>query len=416
MSVETVPCPSVAAVAPAAASARAEGATVALLDARAPGSWLRVGGGPLVLRHVRVLARQGVTRIGLVAGADAPALRAPRGVTLERVADPAPWAATASGPVLLVRASYLIDPRALEALRAAAPGHRLPASLDADAGLSAALVPPSRLAALWADAADAVPLPCLDLAAIDTHHQEQRTRVPLHLRAIDTAAAARGATWDLILATQKQVQDLPSEYIDPPFENAITYALCATAVTPNQVTYACFLIAVGIGLLFLRGDLLLGAALTYLVEWLDGVDGKLARVKLQFSKIGEFESAFDYFYENFWWFAITWAVAGLGHGFAAWQAGALLLASDLVCNILIAIWVLRGARCSLDEIAPIDARFRRIGGRRNIYCALFLAGFALGVPLATLCVVAAWAVTTATWYTVRLCLNWRRAPGLRPGV
>ncbi|MBI5366176.1 MAG: CDP-alcohol phosphatidyltransferase family protein [Planctomycetes bacterium] len=396
------------------------GLTTALIDARAPGAWLRVGGGPLVQRQVRVLARLGVKRFVLLCppertGRHVPA--APRGTELASGTDPAAWAAAAAatpGPVLAVRAEYLIDPRLCEELCRPGPERRLPGALDATTGLAAAALEATRLGAgLGWEYGPAATLPCVETAAIDLHHREQRTRVPLHLREIRTPSEARRATWDLILATQKKVQDLPSEYIDPPFENAITYALCATPVTPNQVTYACFLIAVGIGCLFLNGWFVLGAFLTYLVEWLDGVDGKLARVKLIFSKLGEFESVFDYFYENFWWFSITWATAGLGYGLDAWRAGGLLMAADLVENILVTIWSLRGARSSLDELGPLDARFRRIGGRRNIYCAMFLVGYLAGAPYGTLCAVAAWAVTTATWHSVRLVQNWRRAPGLR---
>ncbi|MBI3270756.1 MAG: CDP-alcohol phosphatidyltransferase family protein [Planctomycetes bacterium] len=395
-----------------AAAATLPTVSAAVLDARGAGAWLRVGGGPLVLRLARILARLGVRRLAVLAPADARELPAPSGATMERPASLRAW--TAERRVLLVDASVLIDPRALEALLRAPDLRRLPRSLETGAGgISAAVVAAVDAewqAGLFPGASDALPL--LDLQAIDTHHREQRTQVPLHLRELSTPAEARHATWELILATQKKVQDLPSEYIDPPFENALTYALCATPVTPNQVTYACFLVAVGIGCLFLRGELLLGAALTYLVEWLDGVDGKLARVKLQFSKIGEYESIFDYFYENFWWFSITWSVAGLGHGLGAWRAGGLLMACDLVENILVTLWSLRGARISLDELAPIDARFRRIGGRRNIYCALFLVGFLLGFPYETLWVVAGWAAVTAGYHTTRLALNWRRAPTL----
>lgn len=234
----------------------------------------------------------------------------------------------------------------------------------------------------------------LDLATIETYNAEMRAHVPLILRPVASEADAERATRDLVKLTQKKVLDLPAEYIDPPFEDAITLALSKTAVTPNMVSYACYAIASGIAALFWQGYLVAGAALTYLVEWLDGVDGKLARLKLQFSKLGTFDPTIDYVYENLWYAAI---MVHLG----AWEAGVTLIVSDTIWNIQHAL-AFRWFGKSLDDLGPAMRAFRKIGGRRNIYCAMFLVGFISGRPHETLWAVAAWSIVTIGVYAAAM--------------
>lgn len=239
--------------------------------------------------------------------------------------------------------------------------------------------------------ADATPL---DLAKIETYNVEMRAHVPLVLRPIATEEDAARATRDLVKLTQKKVLDLPAEYIDPPFEDALTLALSKTPVTPNMVSYTCYAIAIGIAALFWQGYLVTGAALTYLVEWLDGVDGKLARLKLQFSKLGAFDPVFDYFYENLWYAAIM-------VNLRAWEAGATLIVCDTIWNVQHAL-AFRWFGRSLDDLGPFMRAFRKIGGRRNIYCAMMLAGFIAGRPRETLWAVAAWSAATMTVYAAAM--------------
>jgi hypothetical protein len=51
----------------------------------------------------------------------------------------------------------------------------------------------------------------------------------------------------------------------------------------------------------LHGYFLTGAFLTVFIDILDGVNGKLARTKLQYSWFGKHEDIIDYFYENSWY-------------------------------------------------------------------------------------------------------------------
>ena len=67
---------------------------------------------------------------------------------------------------------------------------------------------------------------------------------------------------------------------------------------------------------------------------------------------------------------------------------------DLADNVAYALMDV-GRGLSLDNASPFLARFRLIGGRRNIYSWLFLVGFFLGFPTHVFFVAVVWAGITA---------------------
>jgi phosphatidylglycerophosphate synthase len=236
---------------------------------------------------------------------------------------------------------------------------------------------------------------------IDPFCAEIRGRSRPFLIKVRSAADAREATRFLIHSKQKKVMDFPAEFIDPPFENALTLLLVDTRVSPNMVTLFCLAVALIVTWLFWHGYFVAGALLTFLVEILDGVDGKLARTRLQYTKFGEHEDVVDYFYENSWYVALGVGLSKVAPGPLPVFLAALLVFSDTLDNVL---YTLAGKWCgkSIDLFSPFDAAFRRIAGRRNVYGWMFIVGFTLGFPLQTFAVVAVWAAVTALVHTVRL--------------
>ena len=82
-----------------------------------------------------------------------------------------------------------------------------------------------------------------------------------------------------------------------------------TPVTANQVSVVVVAIALGITALLAVGNLVLGALLMPLVNVLDGVDGRLARVKGTASNLGQLEHAFDLLYEHAWYVTFAWGAS-----------------------------------------------------------------------------------------------------------
>ncbi len=84
--------------------------------------------------------------------------------------------------------------------------------------------------------------------------------------------------------------ELANTYLQRPVAGVITYIAASTPVTPNQVTLLSTLsgIAGGIVLMTHPPSLASAAALLYLKDILDSVDGQLARATRQFSRRGRF--------------------------------------------------------------------------------------------------------------------------------
>jgi len=197
--------------------------------------------------------------------------------------------------------------------------------------------------------------------------------VPLHLLRVDDAHDEERA-WAVLLAhIQRRTQELPSRYFDIPFENRLVRLLAPTPISANQVTILTTLLGFVVAVLYLEGWLRSGVLLAILVEVLDGVDGKLARITRTTSRLGEQEHILDFFYENSWYLAlgIFFARHGLPH---APLAAAAMVAFDTTDNIAYALLDVKWGR-SLDNASPFLQRFRLIGGRRNIYTWIYLPGF-----------------------------------------
>jgi phosphatidylglycerophosphate synthase len=214
--------------------------------------------------------------------------------------------------------------------------------------------------------------------------------------------------WRLLIdRVSKRPADLIEKYVDPPIENWLVHQLCDTAVTPNQVTLLSIAFALAGASLFYQGQLFLGVLFAWIAIVLDGVDGKLARVKLMTSPIGKLEHLADFFYENAWYLALA---AHLSRTYApsAWKVGLAIITCDICDNMIAALFSLYKGR-TLDEMSSFDQRFRLIGGRRSIYLLILLAGFLLNAPLVAFQVVLGWAGLTVLIHLGRAVFHLLRA-------
>lgn len=373
----------------------------------------QVGGLPLVNRYMLEFSHLGVSDFHLCGVAEIPrqiqAARMPRDcrvhlfpLTSQEEILRVLW--QRRGDALLVRSDCLVDPRLLASLLQVPEPHWLRFPTASTESLPAAL-------RLTSASRDGQPFLGLDVwlrtsselcpAALNPYSPSHRGVVPFYVLPVTTPSEARTATQTLIRSTQKRALDLPAEHLDPLFENPLVSWLCTTPVTPNQVTLFATVVGAGITLLFLNGWLRLGILATYAVEVLDGVDGKLARTKLQTSRLGEMEHVLDFFVEQAWYASITFFLATSTGRAGVWWLGGGLMLCDIVDNLLYGMGKLY-LGTQLDELSPFDRKFRLIAGRRNIYCWMFLFGFLAGFPLQTLAVVALWSFITAATHGFRL--------------
>ena len=103
---------------------------------------------------------------------------------------------------------------------------------------------------------------------------------------IDTPADYQNAKKRLLTSLAGPGDGLVARHINRKFSRPITAWLSRTAVTPNQVTIASFLMALAGAVLFAVREPLWAGLTVQLASIVDGVDGELARLKLRTSAFG----------------------------------------------------------------------------------------------------------------------------------
>ena len=408
-------------------SASRRDAITALLDARCVAAWRVVGGIPLVTRLVRSLELAGVGTItiatdGSRTSADVKAREGRTLIVCTQLAPDAPLAEALTerghGPSVFTADATLVVDRRLIAALLDAKGSTVVFPVPADAAGTArvrlARLGRSELAIFgepWQAASAAVPL---DPASLDTWYEEMREPRAILLLDASTPDRAAAADETLVLEGQKGVMDGPARWIDPTFENAMLRALAPTRVTPNMVSVGGTAIGIFAALLLWQGLVGLALPLMLLVGWLDGVDGKLARLRLQYTRFGACEAYLDFFYENLWWFALT-AHLYPSQGDAALVAGGALVLGNLCAEGMLTLGF-KWLKTSLDLLTPFDKRFRLVAGRRNVYVWILVLATLAGSLWAGFVICAAWAVVTGLEHAARLAmaLASRRRPHSSP--
>ncbi len=206
---------------------------------------------------------------------------------------------------------------------------------------------------------------------------------------------------DLLLAsTQKGSLDLPA-MVHAPIEKFIAWALAGTKISPNMVTVLTTLVAWVATAMFAQGNFGFGLALALAVGVLDGVDGKLARLRFEFSRFGELEHWLDFFYEWSWWAAMAYYFSRSGLLPDAWRYFGLLALFEIVDGLAKLINIRSFGRL-IDEMSPFEGFVRVIGGRRNVYIWLMTVGAIVGKPEVTYQVLPFWQGLTALLHWIRL--------------
>lgn len=387
---------------------------LAVLNACHPGAWQRVGGVPLVARALFHLDQFGIKRVALLLNTEriSEDLKPwQKNLRIEplRVAEDIPGTLLAlkdPGPSLVyIDAAHLIDPRLIRALVVASePTLAYIDSSDREKETIRAGFLRREDLQIWLKhgKGDLIrQVRSLLPEDIDPFSPEIRGNLVPYFVEVHSRNDARKATSILIRSQQKQVMDLPAQFIDPPFENMLTRLLCNTPITPNIVTFLGVGVGVLVAWLFWHGHFWAGALTMFLVEILDGVDGKLARTKLRYTKLGQYEGLIDYFNETSWYVALGVGLRDTGLNPSPALLAGLLISSDTTDNVVYALankWYGK----TVDFFSPFDRAFRRIGGRRNIYGFMFIIGFSFGYPFQTFAIVALWAALTVSIHGLRL--------------
>ena len=177
-------------------------------------------------------------------------------------------------------------------------------------------------------------------------------------------------------------------------------------ITPNQVTAASLVLVFVAGVLFTRGEFAWGLLAGWIMTFLDTVDGKLARVTVTSTKLGNiFDHGIDLVHPPFWY--IAWGIglaldppviAGVALSTVFWIILAGYVGGRL-CEGAFQLWI---ARFSIFTWRPFDSWFRLIAARRNPNMIMLTASLLAGRPDLGLLAVAAWTALSTALLLVRL--------------
>lgn len=241
----------------------------------------------------------------------------------------------------------------------------------------------------------------IDVGQLPAYLPDQRRTLRPYWTPITNAEDQARAADFLIGATQKGVLDFPARYLHPIPEDRLTRWLAPTPITPNQITVLTGVLGFAATYLFATGAFGPALALALLVNVLDGVDGKLARVKLLTSRFGDrLDHVLDVTFEFSWYLGLGWGLMSLTGERWPLVAGFALIAIMLGCRAVSGIYKALSGRQIHDHTA-FDRAVRLVAGRRNIYVLILVAGWAVGSLGGAFRVTLGWGAATLAVYVAR---------------
>ncbi len=239
-----------------------------------------------------------------------------------------------------------------------------------------------------------------DITQINSYIPSMRKEVKPFWMNIDTKEDLIKAKKILILGANKGRNDLLATYVNKPIENFIVSRLANTRITPNQITILTNIVAYTSTFLFFGGYLLPASLLTFVVSFMDGVDGKLSRVKISSSNIGKMEHAFDFLFEHSWYIALA---IYLSNTFGAMPIllSTFILLFDGFSSYSGSAFGKGITNRPLQDYGRIEQLFRKFDGRKNSYIIFILIGAIFNIPLYSLIAISVWSLVSAIFYSSR---------------
>jgi CDP-L-myo-inositol myo-inositolphosphotransferase len=235
---------------------------------------------------------------------------------------------------------------------------------------------------------------------ITTYKSDMRKNVPIYVYTFHQHNDFKSVKKLLVKNTQKGTLDFIAWYFNRYFENSFVYLLANSRITANQVTIIVNICGFFVLFLFLIQYWWIGLILLILVNILDGVDGKLARLRMKESKVGHIEHSFDQLYEQ-----VIYVGIGLGSFFII---GSLNVIIVLIIMLLMDSFNRHSSMqykevmgITLADSTRFDQIFRKFDGRRNIYTLHILIFGILGLFEYTIFSICFHAIVTSVVYSIQ---------------
>lgn len=256
------------------------------------------------------------------------------------------------------------------------------------------------------------PIPCgvavYSVDSLTPSYQERLRKVDLPFVWPISREDARALEWRIFSGAYKGITDLITKWLWPIPAFWATRACASMGIRPNHVTLLSVILAVAAGVLFAGGHYALGLVLGWVMTFLDTVDGKLARVTVASSRVGDvLDHGLDLVHPPLWY--IAW---GLG----------LSISLDPLISLSQVFWLIVlgyiGGRLAegifkwcLGDFGlfcwrPFDSYFRLITARRNPNLILLTISAVMGRPDLGLLAVAFWTVLSTGVLIGRVVFAW----------
>lgn len=214
---------------------------------------------------------------------------------------------------------------------------------------------------------------------------------------------------ELFSGSYKGVTDLVTKWVWPAPASWVTHLCVRIGLSPNHVTLTSLVFAVLAGIAFWFGNYGTGLMMGWIMTFLDTVDGKLARVTVTSSRLGDvLDHGLDIIHPPLW--------------YMAWGIG-LSTASISAPGVEVLIWLMfigyiGGRICegvfqffvgSFDIFIwrKFDSFNRLITARRNPNLILLTGGWMINQPDLGFLSVVVWHLISTVILAIRVVLGWR---------
>lgn len=320
--------------------------------------------------------------------------------------------ALAQGPLVALDGSNVLDPRLIDFLSKSADAPSCVAARGTgDERAVALLLQPDVLEAIPPEAqslcevADALlragRIAPLDEAQFPAYINKLRRSLPYWIYAVNNAATRLRLERQMFWDNYKGSTDLLTRYVYPPLVWPLVRLCVRLGLSPNVVTLLSIFLAIVAVPLFARGDFLTGFICAYGMSVLDSVDGKLARLTLTDSRIGNvLDHGTDIIHPPFWYFAFALGLGGHSTGDWLYQTAIWMIVFYVADRIVLHI-AKRRLGFTLHAATRLDGVVRSFIARRNITMTIMAFGILLGVGPQAFFVITAWQGLTLAWHAAR---------------
>jgi phosphatidylglycerophosphate synthase len=336
------------------------------------------------------------------AGADVDgAVAEPLGTRLRRALG------SSGGTLVAIDGANVIDPRLIRHLggqtqanvASRGEGTRRAVALSLDASVMDAIPADARDLHAVADAllgsGRAVPL---DESKFPAYIDKLRRSLPYWIHAVDSGETRRALERQMFWDNYKGSTDLLTRYVYPPLVWPLTRFCARFHIHPNVVTVVSIILCFASVPFWVDGQWLAGFVCAYAMSVLDSVDGKVARLTLTDSKIGNsLDHGLDQVHPPFWYFAWAWGLGAREWADPLFVAGVWFIVF-YVADRLVLMVAKRRLKHALHSSTPLDERVRSIIARRNITMSVMAIALLLGLGVQGFYLVTAWQALTFAWH------------------